>query len=147
LSFAPKSYFGAQQLGQYLLSKVKGAIVREKLKALFREGRRFELAQLLGENGISKDDLKRLESLHPAFMGGNYLPDLEAGEIEIARIELNSTTHDVVAAYAKSHNGKIGYRVVDEYGGDTLDGESETSSNAPCHLASWQTSFFLPGRW
>jgi hypothetical protein len=81
LSFAPKSYFGPQQLGQYLLSKVKGATVREKLKALFRQGRRFELAQLLGENGISKDDLKRLESLHPAFMGGNYLPDVEPGEI------------------------------------------------------------------
>jgi hypothetical protein len=54
------------------------------------------------------------------FMGGNYLPDTEEGEVEIARIEIASTTFDVTCLFAKQNNGRILYRVVDEYEGDTL---------------------------
>jgi restriction system protein len=49
--------------------------VRKKLKTLFKEGRHSEIEALLGEKGISQADLKALESVHPMFMGGNYLPD------------------------------------------------------------------------
>lgn len=52
LNYRPKSYFGPQRLEQYLLSKVKGAVIRERLEALFREGRQA----LLVDKGISKAD-------------------------------------------------------------------------------------------
>ena len=77
LNFRPKSYFGPRRLEQYLISKVKGAVVKARLEALSEEGRHAEVASLLGDEGISEADTKALERVHPMFMGGNYLPDTE----------------------------------------------------------------------
>ena len=88
LSFRPKSFFGPQRLQEYLISKVKGAVLKARLEALSKEGRHDEVASLLGEEGISPAYTKALEGVHPMFMGGNYLPDTEDGEDEIARIEI-----------------------------------------------------------
>jgi hypothetical protein len=43
---------------------------------------------------ISRSALGRL---HPSFMGGEYLPDRRDTEVEIARINIDSTTSDVRA--------------------------------------------------
>ena len=54
-------------------------------------------------------------------MGGEYLPGYRANEVEIVRIELMSTTADVVSVRARSVGQKrvqIEYRVVDEYQSD-----------------------------
>jgi hypothetical protein len=68
---------------------------------------------------MSSDEIKALGSIHPMFMGGNYLPETNTDEVEIARIELNSVTYDVTCVFARFQNGTIYYRVVDEYeGGD-----------------------------
>jgi hypothetical protein len=88
LSFRPKSFFGPQRLEEYLISKVKGAVLKVRLEASSKEGRHHEVASLLGEEGISPADIKALERVHPMFTGGNYLPDTEDGEVEIARIEI-----------------------------------------------------------
>ena len=48
-------------------------------------------------------------------MGGEYLPDSEAGEVEIVRFELESTMADVISLRARLADGKIHYRLVDEY--------------------------------
>ena len=77
------------------------------------------------------------------FMGGNYLPETERGEI--ARIEIASTTFDVTCLFAKTVDGHIHYRVVDEYDGDTLTGPSEMTSDKPLSLGQ-MTDFFL-GAW
>lgn len=37
---------------------------------------------------------------HPSFVGGEYLPDYKANEVQIARIELQSTTTDVISIRA-----------------------------------------------
>ncbi len=37
LNYRPKSYFGPQRLESYLISQVKGAVVREKLERLFAQ--------------------------------------------------------------------------------------------------------------
>jgi len=42
-----------------------------------------------------------LDLIHPSFMGGEYLPDYRRDEIEIARIELESTTSDVISVRAR----------------------------------------------
>lgn len=142
VNYRPDTYFRPHKLEQYLLSKVKGAVVREKLQALFDEGRHAEVGELLSSAGLSAPEHKLLESIHPMFMGGNYLPDTEAGEVEIARISIQSTTFDVTCVYARKENGVIHFRVVDEYDGDTLQGQSEAQSTLPMTLGEF-TDYFL----
>jgi hypothetical protein len=142
LNFRPKSYFRPEKLEKYLLSKVKGTVLRTKLKAMFGEGRHHEVCDLVGDTAFSVADRKALESVHPMFMGGNYLPDTEDGEVEIARISIRSTTFDVTSVYAKPVEGAIHYRVVDEYGGDTLQGPSEEITSVPMTLGEF-AEFFL----
>jgi hypothetical protein len=74
---------------------------------------------------ISRSALGRL---HPSFMGGEYLPDRRETEVEIARINIDSTTSDVTSVYAKAGKDRVLYRVVDEYGGDTLTVKPTRSS-------------------
>ena len=63
----------------------------------------------------------------PRNMGGEYLPPLRKGEVEIARISLESTTADQISVRARRGRERIRYRVVDEY--------METSTYV-CHPAS-----------
>lgn len=142
LKYRPKTYFRPVALEKYLLSKVKGAVIRKKIAALFEEGRHDEARELVNIAGLSKEGQKRLESLHPMYMGGNYLPDAEDGEVEVARISINSTTHDVTSVYARLECGVIHYRVVDEYGGETLRDPTEARTAAPMTLLEL-TDFFL----
>ena len=55
---------------------------------------------------------------NPQFRGGEDLPDLENGEVEIARLTLANSVHGEVtslrAKLTKEH-GKISLRMVDEY--------------------------------
>lgn len=145
LEYKPKTYFAPQPLLKYLIDQVKGAVVREKLELLLNEGRVQEVHALLDGEGVTTNSIRYLESLHPMFMGGNYLPDMEDGEIEIARIEISSTTHDVTCLFAKMENGKIQYRIVDEYDGDTLISPKEITTDEPMTLKD-MTDFFL-GAW
>jgi len=48
-------------------------------------------------------------------MGGEYLPPLRLGEVEIARVELASTLSDVISVRARRQGDEIHYSVVDEY--------------------------------
>lgn len=142
LGYRPDTYFPPQKLERYLLSKIESALVRVKIQALLDAGRHAEVRTLLTAEGISASDRKALESFHPMFMGGNYLPDTEDGEVEIARISINSTTSDVTCVYACPDGGAIHYRVVDEYGGETLQGTTEARTDKPMTLGEF-ADFFL----
>ena len=145
LDYRPDTYFRPRKLERYLLSKVKGAVLRKNLQALFDAGRHAEVRNLLTTERLSAADRKALESFHPMFMGGNYLPDTEDGEVEIARISIKSTTYDVTCVYARPDGGAIHYRVVDEYGGETLQGTTETRTDKPMAVGEF-ADFFL-GAW
>lgn len=142
LASRPDTYFRPQTLEKHLLSKVKGAVVRKRLQALFAEGRHAEVHELLTTEALSANDRKALEAYHPMFMGGNYLPDTEDGEVEIARISIKSSTFDVTCVYARPDEGVIHYRVVDEYGGDTMQGPDEAQTDKPLALGEL-ADFFL----
>jgi hypothetical protein len=65
------------------------------------------------------DDVRAAASAtHPLLMGGEYLPDVDeqTDEVEMARIELLSTTGDAYSIRARRADGAIAYRMVDEYG-------------------------------
>jgi hypothetical protein len=145
LDARPRTYFRPLALERHLLSKVKGAVLRGRLQALFDAGAHAEVRALLAAPGISAADRKALEALHPMFMGGNYLPDTETGEVEIARIRIRSTTFDVTCVCARPVDGEIHYRVVDEDGGETLQGTAEARTRAPMTLGE-VADFFL-GAW
>lgn len=59
-----------------------------------------------------------------SFRPGSYwdarLPDDEPGEVEIARIELQSVTGDVVSILARPDPAGIRYRIVDEADGEFI---------------------------
>jgi hypothetical protein len=74
-------------------------------------------------------------------MGGEYIPDRDDDEIEIARIEIRSTTSDVTSVYAQQVGTTIHYRVVDEYGGETLSGAAERESIASLTLGELEEFF------
>ena len=78
-------------------------------------------------------------------MGGEYLPDRQETEVEIARINIDSTTGDVTSVYAKAGKDRILYRVVDEYDGDTLTEKRTRSSKRPLSLGEL-IEYFL-GAW
>ena len=121
LDSRPASYFRPQSLENHLISKIKNAVIKEQLQTLFESGHHAEVKELLTSNGISTEDVAELEATHPMFMGGNYLPDTQGAEVEIARISIESTTHDVSCVYAALRDGRIHYRVADEYDGDCSD--------------------------
>ena len=56
-----------------------------------------------------------LGKIHPTFMGGEYLPNYRREEVEIARIELASTTSDVISLRARPTGSRIKYSLLDEY--------------------------------
>jgi hypothetical protein len=51
--------------------------------------------------------------IHPIFMGGEYLPDYGDCEVDIARIELKSTTYDVISLRARPIGSRIKCSLVD----------------------------------
>jgi hypothetical protein len=53
-------------------------------------------------------------------MSGEYLPDYDGDELEIARVTLASVTGDVISIRARRHGDLIRYRIVDEYEGESV---------------------------
>jgi hypothetical protein len=145
LSWHPETYFWPPGLEKQLLAKVKGAARRAALQRLIDEGRLVEIPNFLATAGLSDDERTEIGRVHPHFMGGEYLPDQDEDEIEIARIEINSTTGDVTSVYAHQDGSTIRYRVVDEYGGETLQETTERTSSRPLTLGELE-EFFL-GAW
>ena len=139
LAFRPASYWEAGDALTALLINVKGTRRREMIRdfttgqtaaritALVEAGEftgdegealRAALAEIdpsLLEATLSHDDRTSLGGIHPSFMGGEYLPDYLRGEVEIARIQLKSTTWDVISVRARRTPKRVAYRVVDEY--------------------------------
>jgi hypothetical protein len=70
------------------------------------------------EDVLDEETRDALGAGHPSWMGGEYLPGLLPGEVEISRIVLASVLQDVISIRARRRrNGsRILYRIADEYG-------------------------------
>ena len=145
LDYRPHSYFWAKERGIKLLSDIKGAERRRIYAQALAEGSIDELPAEIADESLSQAARRGFGGFHPAFMGGEYLPDRASQEVEIARITIASTTQDVTCVYARQVGGRIHYRVVDEYDGDTLSGQDTRTSNKPLTLKAL-VDFFL-GSW
>ena len=140
-SYKPTNYFWAYDRGIRLASNIKGAERKALYERLLKEGDSGACDELLTQSSLTVEQ-RRMANVHPAFMGGEYLPDCDSSEVEIARITIASTTQDVTCVYAKRVTGGIDYRVVDEYEGMTLDDETTHYKTEPMALSEL-VEFFL----
>jgi hypothetical protein len=114
--FRPGSYWGSPSDPlQALLRNVKGKRRRKMIRDYYTAGKFDEVCSALLGDSLDEDIRKLLSYIHPTFMGGEYLPSYRRHEVEIARIELESTTSDVISLRASGSDRRIRYRLVDEY--------------------------------
>ena len=73
-----------------ILRNVKGRR-REMIRDYCTAGKLDELCNELLNDGLDEEARNRLGQIHPSFMGGEYLPNYRRQEVEIVRIELEST--------------------------------------------------------
>ena len=114
--YRPASYWKDETLHQAILKNVKGTRRRELISEALAKGRLHEIPDLLLKDSVSDRVRLAMGRFHPSLMGGEYLPDLEAGEVQIASVCLRSVTYDVISIRAsRGTDGLIQYRIVDEY--------------------------------
>lgn len=132
--YRPTDYYWAYDRGIRLASNIKGAERKALYERLLKEGDSGACDQIFMQPSLTVEQ-RRMANTHPAFMGGEYLPDCVPNEVEIARITIASTTQDVTCVYARRVSGGIEYRVVDEYEGMTLDDETTYRTTEPMTLS------------
>src|SRR5262245_57399720 len=118
-SFRPTSYWEIPSSPlDLVLRNVEGTKRREIIRDFYEQGRLDQLVPVLAADELSDEDREGLGAIHPSFMGGEYLPGYRRNEVEIVRIELDSTTSDVISLRARPIGRKrprIAYTLVDEY--------------------------------
>ena len=113
MDYRPESYWDCSQEG---FTNIKGEVRRKVLFGAMETGNLEILSGSLLSDELSNEERRFVGSLHPSFMGGEYLPGYRVNELEIARVSLESVTADVISFRAcMLDNGKIAYRIVDEY--------------------------------
>ena len=115
-----------------ILRNVKGRNRREMISDYYAAGKLDELGSDLLNDSLDEDSRRSLGKIHPSFMGGEYLPNYQPHEVEIARIELQSATSDVISLRARGSRRRINYRLVDEY--ETEFGLPQQTSRRPFSL-------------
>jgi hypothetical protein len=114
--FRPESFWApAGNPLDAVLRNVKGRRRREMIRDYNAAGKLNELFDELLKDSLDDESRESLGQIHPTLMGGEYLPDYRRQEVEIARIELESTTADVISLRVRPAGSRIKYRLVDEY--------------------------------
>jgi hypothetical protein len=121
LEFRPRSYGEPTNSTQILIAKIKGEMRKRMVRIFLSKDGSDVKEWITKDKSITKEKLSDAErkwigGIHPLHMGGEYLPDYEHNEIEIARVFLKSTTGDVFSLRARQQGRLIQYRIVDEYG-------------------------------
>ena len=145
LNYRPSSYFWPMGLETHLLARIKGAERKAALQRMIDAGRLDDIPDYLAKSALTGEERQVLGRIHPAFMGGEYLPNLMENEVMVARVTIASTTQDVTCLYARRGKNRIYYRMVDEYGSDSFRGRSTRTSTRPLTLRA-MVSFFN-GAW
>lgn len=133
--YRPSSYWSDETPAQAILKNIKGDFRREEIRQALAQGKLEEIPPEILRDSLSNKLRKATGRIHPRFMGGEYLPDYRAGEVEIARISLASTTNDIISLRARrGRTGAIRYSIADEYNGDFTYGLSRKTSQRPLTL-------------
>jgi hypothetical protein len=125
--FRPASYLPRNLLEAHL-AQVQGTERREMIRTYAAEVRLEELDSALKQVALRDDERRRLGAIHPAFMGGEYLPGCRPGEREIVRIDLASVTADAISIRVRRCGRRYHYAIVDEYGHNEYRLAQQTST-------------------
>ncbi len=120
LDLRPTSYWGPADDPRVRIHRVKGQDRRIAAETLLQTGNSNELASAEFDESLSDDARDFRGRVHPGLMSGEYLPDFEGDEVEIARVTLASVTGDVISIRARHDGTAIRYRILDEYEGETV---------------------------
>jgi len=137
LGFRPSPRVFPMTAEKLLLSRVKGTWRRDILEMAVEEDRLPEVDPFFTATSLSDEERKARSAVHPSFMGGEYLPDFEDEEVEVARIELNSVTGDVISVRGSQTQDGFRYRVVDEYDNEYLLEPTEITIDKPLCLGDF----------
>jgi hypothetical protein len=135
LAFRPLTYWPESLNRDQLLARIKGQARRELARKALEEGGIAALHEVFARSELTDDQRDAWGAFHPAAMGGEFLPSQAEGEVEIARISLQSVTSDQISIRARFETGKIHYRVQDEY--DSVFELSVESSEQPFSLGEF----------
>lgn len=116
-SFRPRSYWVEADPLAAVLRNVTGENRRQMITEYWEAGQLDQLDPALLQDEADPVVSRRLGRIHPSFLGGEFLPPYLPGEVEIARICLQSTTSDVISLRARPVPEGIAYRIEDEYRG------------------------------
>jgi len=120
LNFRPATYWDNPEVRDAILRAVRGSRRRELVRRLLDGELEGPVDAVLLAPALEPALRRAWGAIDPCLMGGEYLPEPEPGEIEVVRLEMDSTTGDVVAVRARLlSDGGIAWRIVDEYLDDT----------------------------
>jgi len=115
LNHRPNTYW-PEALGQeQLLSRIQGESRRTIARDILATKGFAGLNAFFARETLDDEERRYWGLVHPQCMGGEYLPQLGIGDVEIARISLASTTGDQISIRASHAGEKIRYEVCDEY--------------------------------
>lgn len=114
-----------------VLRRIKGNFRRTFVGESIKNDGLGSIPDAWKDHDISEMLKTMLQGQHPSARGGEDLPDLEEGEVEIARRTLSNSVHGEVSSL-RARSGKkseeILFRMVDEYGeGIDLPQDSATA--------------------
>ena len=114
----PQSYWDDSSVLHATLRNVKGENRRRLIRDFHSLEQLDQVKPDLAKDSLTTPERESLGRIHPTFLGGEYLPDYQATETEIARIVLDSTLRDVISLRARrTKTGLLRYSIVDEYEG------------------------------
>jgi hypothetical protein len=117
-AFRPKTYWPETPTEATVLGQVKGAVRRRAAARALEQGGEPPpdgAVEFMLRPALTEEEREMWGRMHPSHMGGEYLPAMLPGEVEVANIALRSVTRDVIQVRARPLEGGIAFRVVDEY--------------------------------
>jgi len=115
LDYRPASYWGSLDEAAEILARIPGTERREIAGRILATQGVAGLRGWIATEQLTDAERRAWGRIHPAMMGGEYLPSIDPAEVEIARIAMESTTGDIISIRARHDRGEIRYSVVDEY--------------------------------
>ena len=115
MAFRPATYWPDALTPEQLLATIRGKKRRDIARRLYAEQGFSALTGFLVKPGL--DELERGDWIlrGPSCMGGEFLPALATGHVEIASVSMASTTSDQVSIRALREVDHIRYSIVGEY--------------------------------
>jgi hypothetical protein len=115
LNRRPNTYWPEALDREQLLSRIQGESRRTIARDILATKGFAGLNAFFARETLDDEERRYWGLVHPQCMGGEYLPQLGIGDVEIARISLASTTGDQISIRASHAGEKIRYEVCDEY--------------------------------